>query len=86
MNGETLHEGAGAVSSTNGEFIEYEIATWTGNSGGPIWTENGAAPRLVGVHVSAYKETGRARRVNKGVADEIGRMIASLQAGADHCN
>jgi V8-like Glu-specific endopeptidase len=87
MTGERLFSASGAGRFVGRHFVEYEIRTYPGNSGGPVWIEEPDGPRLVGIHVSDARngEIGRARMVDSTVEAEIEAMIASLESGGSHC-
>lgn len=76
MNGKTMFSGSGAANRVKGRpFTVYDIETFTGNSGGPVWFETPTGPALVGIHISG----GRARSIEKGSIAEIERMISELR-------
>jgi V8-like Glu-specific endopeptidase len=53
----TLHMGEGRITQRDHNLLSYEIATATGNSGGPVWMIRNQRPYLVAVHVA--DRTGR---------------------------
>jgi V8-like Glu-specific endopeptidase len=66
----------------DGPFLDYDIDTETGNSGGPVWIEqDGTHPVIVGVHVTELQGTsGRARYCDPEMVHAVRAMIAELEA------
>jgi V8-like Glu-specific endopeptidase len=87
MTGEQLFRGRGAARFVDERFVEYDINTYPGNSGGPVWIDEADGPRLVGIHVSdtGNGTIGRARMADADFVAEIEAMIESLEAGRPHC-
>lgn len=77
MNGERMFTGTGTGSAV-GRLLSYQILTFAGNSGGPVWNETPTGPALVGVHVLGPE--GQARRVDQGFLHDLDAMIADLVA------
>lgn len=75
-DGEYMFQGHGKILTVDANFLTYDIATTTGNSGGPVWVRSGGRILLVGVHVSGDDHgTARARRLS---ASRIARLKAAL--------
>lgn len=87
MTGERLFSASGAARFVDQRFVEYDINTYPGNSGGPVWIDEADGPRLVGIHVSdtGNGTIGRARMADADFVAEIEAMIASLEEGRPHC-
>lgn len=80
-NGKTLFVGEGvAVHSEGSPFLDDDIDTETGNSGGPVWLEgDNGLPQLAGIHVTELNGVhGRARVANAEFISEVKRMIGEL--------
>jgi secreted trypsin-like serine protease len=78
MNGERLFSGVGPRTDS-APLMSYAIATFTGNSGGPVWIDTANGPALAGVHVSG-SDGGSARAVDDEFLREVTAMIADLEA------
>lgn len=70
-DGYTLHSGNAALTSRDRKAISYSIPTFTGNSGGPVWTMVGNRPTLVAIHASG--SSGRV--VDQSFVTQIERMM-----------
>lgn len=56
------------------DLADYDLETFTSNSGGPVWREVDGKFELVAIHV----KQGSGRVVNKEFRDEIERLIGEL--------
>ena len=75
--GNALYSATGSILAVTDTFIEYAISTATGNSGGPVWIEDGARHVIVGVHVSGDgKNLGTARRVSTSRIAQLKQRLA----------
>lgn len=58
-------------------FVRYDVKTYTGNSGGPVWLELDEGPVLLGIHISGDNGEGVARQIDTEAAT-LRAMIVSL--------
>lgn len=78
MDGQHMFLGAGTMTS-RGSLIDYDVATFEGNSGGPVWVTAQGGPALAGIHVSGGTG-GTARAADTRFRREVDRMIGDLEA------
>jgi V8-like Glu-specific endopeptidase len=78
MSGQRMFSGATA-GTPEGAFLKYDLDTFTGNSGGPVWRMAQGRPQLLGIHISGDAQGGRARIVDSDFRAEVDRLIASMQ-------
>ena len=75
--GQHMFWARGKILQVDDAFLEYGIATATGNSGGPVWAERDGHFLLVGIHVAGADNFGRARRVT---VSRVARLKTLLNA------
>lgn len=71
-----LFIGKGATRPGYGKILKYNLRTFTGNSGGPVWNISGEIPELAAIHVS--QSAGRG--IDTQFAEEIDYLIGILDS------
>lgn len=64
LNGKTMFNGSGVITDRNKQRVTYSIRTFGGNSGGPVFNDDGD---IVAIHVT----NSGGRIVDKGMRDQV---------------